>query len=124
MAGPRRSTTRTSCLAGSRQPFWAARFVAASSATIEIDNALIDQSQHCVGKDGFAETRGFEDGVAGHRLSRLDTLDAESVRPDDFTVTYQSYGQARHIAVHSRAVLEALRKLYDAGPLVKELGGE
>jgi hypothetical protein len=32
--------------------------------------------------------------------------------------------QARHIAVHSRAVLEALRKLYDAGPLVKELGGE
>jgi hypothetical protein len=29
--------------------------------------------------------------------------------------------QARHIAVHSRAVLEALRRLYDAGPLVKEL---
>ena len=31
--------------------------------------------------------------------------------------------QARHIAVHSRAVLEALRRLYDAGPLVKELTG-
>jgi hypothetical protein len=31
--------------------------------------------------------------------------------------------QARHIAVHSRAVLEALRKLYPAGPLVKELVG-
>ena len=31
--------------------------------------------------------------------------------------------QARHIAVHSRAVLEALRKLYPAGPLVKELTG-
>ena len=29
--------------------------------------------------------------------------------------------QARHIAVHSRAVLEALRKLYPADPLVKEL---
>jgi hypothetical protein len=29
--------------------------------------------------------------------------------------------QARHIAVHSKAVLEALRKLYPAGPLVKEL---
>ena len=29
--------------------------------------------------------------------------------------------QARHIAVHSRAVLEALRRLYAAGPLVKEL---
>ena len=29
--------------------------------------------------------------------------------------------QARHIAVHSRAVLEALRKLYPAAPLVKEL---
>jgi hypothetical protein len=32
--------------------------------------------------------------------------------------------QARHIAVHSRGVLEALRRLYDAGPLVKELTGE
>ncbi|MDB5306133.1 MAG: family peptidase [Gemmataceae bacterium] len=32
--------------------------------------------------------------------------------------------QARHIAVHSRAVLEALRKLYAAGPLVKELTGQ
>jgi hypothetical protein len=32
--------------------------------------------------------------------------------------------QARHIAVHSAGVLEALRKLYDAGELVKELGGE
>jgi hypothetical protein len=29
--------------------------------------------------------------------------------------------QARHIAVHSRGVLEALRQLYDAGPLVAEL---
>ncbi len=29
--------------------------------------------------------------------------------------------QARHIAVHSRGVLEALRQLYDAGPLVSEL---
>ena len=29
--------------------------------------------------------------------------------------------QARHIAVHSRAVLEALAKLYDAGELVREL---
>ena len=32
--------------------------------------------------------------------------------------------QARHIAVHSRGVLEALRHLYDAGPLVKELLGQ
>src|SRR5205807_8067382 len=32
--------------------------------------------------------------------------------------------QARHIAVHSKAVLEALRKLYGAGPLVKELIGK
>ncbi|HEX5270755.1 MAG TPA: S46 family peptidase, partial [Gemmataceae bacterium] len=33
--------------------------------------------------------------------------------------------QARHIAVHSRAVPEALRRLYDAGALVRELtGGE
>ena len=32
--------------------------------------------------------------------------------------------QARHIAVHSRAVLEALRKLYPAGPLVSELTGK
>ncbi len=32
--------------------------------------------------------------------------------------------QARHIAVHSRAVLEALRKLYPAAPLVKELTGK
>jgi hypothetical protein len=32
--------------------------------------------------------------------------------------------QARHIAVHSRAVLEALRKLYDAEPLAKELTGK
>ena len=31
--------------------------------------------------------------------------------------------QARHIAVHSRGVLEALGSLYDAGPLVKELTG-
>ena len=31
--------------------------------------------------------------------------------------------QARHIAVHSRAVLEALAKLYDAGELVRELTG-
>ncbi len=31
--------------------------------------------------------------------------------------------QARHISVHSRGVLEALRKLYDAGPLVRELTG-
>jgi hypothetical protein len=31
--------------------------------------------------------------------------------------------QARHISVHSRAVLEALRKLYDAEGLVKELLG-
>ncbi|MBM4070537.1 MAG: S46 family peptidase [Planctomycetes bacterium] len=29
--------------------------------------------------------------------------------------------QARHVSVHCLAVLEALRKLYDAGPLVKEL---
>ena len=29
--------------------------------------------------------------------------------------------QARHIAVHCRAVLEATAKLYDAGPLVAEL---
>jgi hypothetical protein len=29
--------------------------------------------------------------------------------------------QARHISVHSRGVLEALRKLYDAEPLVREL---
>ncbi len=32
--------------------------------------------------------------------------------------------QARHIAVHSRAVLEALRKRYDAENLVKELTGK
>lgn len=32
--------------------------------------------------------------------------------------------QARHIAVHSRGVLEALRKLYAAGPLVTELVGK
>ncbi|MBX9622385.1 MAG: S46 family peptidase [Gemmataceae bacterium] len=32
--------------------------------------------------------------------------------------------QARHIAVHSRAVLEALRKLYPADALVRELAGE
>jgi len=32
--------------------------------------------------------------------------------------------QARHVAVHSRAILEALRKLYDAGDLVKELTGK
>jgi hypothetical protein len=31
--------------------------------------------------------------------------------------------QARHIAVHSKAVLEALRKLYDARALVEELVG-
>jgi hypothetical protein len=29
--------------------------------------------------------------------------------------------QARHISVHSRAVLESLRKVYDAIPLVQEL---
>jgi hypothetical protein len=29
--------------------------------------------------------------------------------------------QARHIVVHSRGVLEALRKLYDAEVLVREL---
>jgi hypothetical protein len=32
--------------------------------------------------------------------------------------------QARHIAVHCRAVLEALRKLYGAAPLAKELIGK
>jgi hypothetical protein len=32
--------------------------------------------------------------------------------------------QARHIAVHSRAVLEALHKLYDADGLVRELTGK
>jgi hypothetical protein len=32
--------------------------------------------------------------------------------------------QARHIAVHSQAVLEALRKLYPAEPLVQELTGK
>ena len=32
--------------------------------------------------------------------------------------------QARHIAVHSRAVLESLRKVYDAGDLAKELTGK
>jgi hypothetical protein len=32
--------------------------------------------------------------------------------------------QARHVAVHCRAVLEALRKLYPAEPLVKELTGK
>jgi hypothetical protein len=32
--------------------------------------------------------------------------------------------QARHIAVHSRSVLEALRKLYPAEALVKELTGK
>jgi len=32
--------------------------------------------------------------------------------------------QARHIAVHSKAVLEALNKLYPAGPLAKELTGK
>jgi hypothetical protein len=32
--------------------------------------------------------------------------------------------QARHVAVHCRAVLEALRKLYGAGPLAKELTGK
>jgi len=32
--------------------------------------------------------------------------------------------QARHIAVHSKAVLEALRKLYPTAPLVKELTGK
>jgi len=31
--------------------------------------------------------------------------------------------QARHIAVHSRGVLQALRALYDAEPLVRELAG-
>ncbi len=30
--------------------------------------------------------------------------------------------QARHISVHSRAVLEALRGIYQAGPFVRELG--
>ncbi|MFL5341769.1 MAG: S46 family peptidase [Gemmataceae bacterium] len=32
--------------------------------------------------------------------------------------------QARHIAVHSRGVLEALRKLYDCEPLVREVVGK
>jgi len=32
--------------------------------------------------------------------------------------------QARHISVHSRGVLEALRRLYDAEPLVRELTGK
>ncbi len=32
--------------------------------------------------------------------------------------------QARHIAVHSKAVLEALRKLYPAEPLVEGIDGE
>ena len=32
--------------------------------------------------------------------------------------------QARHVAVHGRAVVEALRKLYDAGALADELTGE
>ena len=32
--------------------------------------------------------------------------------------------QARHIAVHSKSVLEAIRKLYPAAPLVKELTGK
>jgi hypothetical protein len=32
--------------------------------------------------------------------------------------------QARHIAVHSRGVLEALRKLYETGDLARELAGE
>ncbi len=32
--------------------------------------------------------------------------------------------QARHVSVHSRGVLEALRKLYGAGELVEELVGE
>jgi hypothetical protein len=31
--------------------------------------------------------------------------------------------QARHISVHSRGILEALKKLYDCEPLVKELQG-
>jgi len=29
--------------------------------------------------------------------------------------------QARHISVHSSGVLEAIRKLYDAAPLLDEL---
>ena len=32
--------------------------------------------------------------------------------------------QARHVAVHSRAVVEALRKLYGADELVKELAAK
>jgi hypothetical protein len=32
--------------------------------------------------------------------------------------------QARHVAVHSKSVLEAIRKLYPAAPLVKELTGK
>ncbi|MCE9530274.1 MAG: S46 family peptidase [Planctomycetes bacterium] len=32
--------------------------------------------------------------------------------------------QARHISVHSKGILEALRKLYDCGALVKELMGK
>ena len=32
--------------------------------------------------------------------------------------------QARHISVHSRGVLEALRKLYGAADLARELVGE
>jgi hypothetical protein len=32
--------------------------------------------------------------------------------------------QARHISVHSRGILEAMRRVYDAGPLVEELIGK
>jgi hypothetical protein len=32
--------------------------------------------------------------------------------------------QARHVSVHSKGILEALRKLYDCPALVKELTGD
>ena len=41
-----------------------------------------------------------------------------------FTPGVYTDAQARHVAVHSRAVLAALRSLYDAGPLAKELVGK
>ena len=39
----------------------------------------------------------------------------------DFLYTEE---QARAVAVHSRAIIEALRKVYDAGPLAEELVGK